>query len=443
MNYELVLGLEVHLQLKTEFKMFSRAKNDPFFSDANTNVAPVCLGLPGAMPVPNKDALIAAQRFAQAMNSELNRKIIFERKNYFYPDLTKGYQITCPHYPIGIDGELDLSYFASAKVGDSRSFSGNLKIRLREVHLEEDTGKSMHKGDKTWLDYNKAGVPLLEIVTEPDFHSIEGAVTYCKEIQLIARTLGISEADMEKGHMRLEANISMRKLGETGLPNYRVELKNINSFGFMRKALEYEMKRQSEALDKSEILSQETRGYNETEGHTFSQRSKEEANDYRYFPEPDIPPIEIDDEWIAQIKTSMPELPSQKRKKLLEAGLSKQNIEVLINDPKLLDIHLELVRLGLESKNAANLIINKQEYKGKFAAEIVELEKSKISLKLTDELAINEIIQKVLSTNPKVVGDYKSGNENSIQFLMGQVMKESQGKADATIVRKILLEFIG
>jgi aspartyl-tRNA(Asn)/glutamyl-tRNA(Gln) amidotransferase subunit B len=431
MNYELVLGLEVHLQLKTEFKMFSRAKNDPFFSEANQNVTPVCLGLPGAMPVPNKDAIMAAQRFALAMNSELNQKIIFERKNYFYPDLTKGYQITCPHYPIGIGGELDLGYF----------YEG-VKIRLREVHLEEDTGKSMHKGDKTWLDYNKAGVPLLEIVTEPDFHSIDSAVAYCKEIQLIARTLGISEADMEKGHMRLEANISMRKPGDMALPNYRVELKNINSFGFMKKALGYEMKRQEEALDKSEILFQETRGYNETEGRTFSQRSKEEANDYRYFPEPDIPPIEVDDEWIAQVKDSMPELPMQKRERLLDEGLSKQDAEVLVNDSGLLEKYQELVKMGLENKSAANLVINKQEYKNKPASEIIELEKSKSIDKLTDELVLTGIIKTVLSSNEKVVNDYKSGNQNSIQFLMGQVMKESKGKADASVARKILLELV-
>lgn len=429
MNYELVLGLEIHLQLKSDYKMFSRAKNDPFFSEANTNVTPVCLGLPGAMPVPNKDALISAQRFAYALNSTLNKKIIFERKNYFYPDLPKGYQITCPHYAVGRGGELDLSYFRDG-----------LKIRLREIHLEEDTGKSMHKGQKTYLDYNKAGVPLLEIVTEPDFHSIEDAVTYCKEVQLIARTLGVSEADMEKGHMRLEANISMRKVGESELPNYRVELKNINSFGFMKKALEYEMKRQSEALEKGEKLSQETRGYNETTGQTFSQRSKEEANDYRYFPEPDIPPIEIDHAWMSEIQGSMPELPDVKRGKLLDVGLSKQNIDILVNDEALLSKYSELVSKNIANNTAANLVINKAEYKDRSAEEIIELEKTKSSDKITDESVLKVIIETVITGNQKVVDDYKSGNENSLQFLIGQIMKKSKGKADAVIARKILID---
>ncbi len=429
MNYELVLGLEIHMQLKSDYKMFSRAKNDPFFSEANHNVTPVCLGLPGAMPVPNKLALMSAQKFALAMNSTLNNKIIFERKNYFYPDLPKGYQITCPHYAVGVGGSIELSYFKDG-----------LKIRLREVHLEEDTGKSQHKGNKTYLDYNKAGVPLLEIVTEPDFHSIEDAVTYCKEIQLLARTLGISEADMEKGHMRLEANISMRKVGETELPNYRVELKNINSFGFMKKALDYEMKRQSEALEKGEKLDQETRGYNETTGQTFTQRSKEEANDYRYFPDPDIPPIEIDDVWMSEIKNSMPELPHEKREQLLSKGLGKQNIEVLINDTNLFTKYNELVLGGITDAKAANLVINIAEYKDKTAAEIIELEKSKSADKVTDEGALMEIIDKVIAANEKAVSDYNNGNENSLQFLIGQVMKESRGKADAAVARKLLIE---
>jgi aspartyl-tRNA(Asn)/glutamyl-tRNA(Gln) amidotransferase subunit B len=431
MNYELVLGLEIHMQLKSDYKMFSHAKNDPFFSEANHNVTPVCLGLPGAMPVPNKLALMSAQKFALAMNSTLNKKIIFERKNYFYPDLPKGYQITCPHYAVGVGGDIDLSYFKEG-----------LKIRLREIHLEEDTGKSQHKGNKTYLDYNKAGVPLLEIVTEPDFHSIEDAVTYCKEIQLLARTLGVSEADMEKGHMRLEANISMRKVGEAELPDYRVELKNINSFGFMKKALEYEMKRQAEALEKGEKLSQETRGYNETTGQTFTQRSKEEANDYRYFPEPDIPPIEIDEAWLSEIKNSMPELPNIKREQLLAKQLSKQNIEVLISDSELMTKYNELVSGGIADTKASNLVINIAEYKEKSAVEIIELEKSKNSDKVSDEGALIEIIDKVIAANQKAVSDYNNGNENSLQFLIGQIMKESRGKADAAVARKILIEQI-
>ena len=299
-KYVLVLGLEIHLQLNAEMKMFCSCKNDPFHGPANTYVCPVCLGLPGALPVPNKDALEKARIMASILGSELQDEILFERKNYFYPDLSKGYQITTPHYPIGMGGVYTFLF--------AEQNSKNHVIRWREIHLEEDTAKSTHKDGKTWIDFNKSGVPLLELVTEPDFSSIDQAVAFAKEIQMFARYAGISDADMEKGQMRLEANISLGKLKtqnlklktethelalEKDLPDYRVELKNINSFTFMKKALEAELKRQTEVLDRGERLIQETRGYNEDTKETVSQREKEEAHDYRYFPEPDIPPIRI------------------------------------------------------------------------------------------------------------------------------------------------------
>src|SRR3989344_4635387 len=264
-EYELVLGMEIHLQLDTESKMFCTCKNDPFNSEPNANVCPVCLGLPGAMPVANLDAIKKAQLMTHYLGLKLNDKIIFERKNYFYPDLPKGFQLTCPHNPIGSGGE-----FAYPSARDDRpsakddnsgstqeaSKTDDIKVvRWREVHLEEDTAKSSHENKETRIDFNKSGVPLVEMVTEPDFHSIEDAVNFCKEIQFYARYLGISEASMEKGHMRLEANISVRLKGQAAtedqalLPNYRVELKNINSFGFMRKALAFELRRQAEAIE--------------------------------------------------------------------------------------------------------------------------------------------------------------------------------------------------
>src|SRR3989344_1933742 len=288
MKYELVLGLEIHLQLNTKAKMFCSCKNEPFGSKPNTHVCPICLGLPGAMPVPNKEAIEKAQIMAQTLGSNLREEIIFERKNYFYPDLPKAFQLTTPHYPVSESGTFKWTHLNERK-----------EISWREIHLEEDTAKSMHKDGKTWIDFNKSGVPLLEMVTEPDFRSADQAVQFAKEMQWYARYLNVSDADMEKGQMRLEANISLQEIrnpnieirNKSNLPNYRVELKNINSFAFMKKALEAEVKRQSEALRNGEILTQETRGYNESKKTTFLQREKEEAHDYRYFPEPDIPVV--------------------------------------------------------------------------------------------------------------------------------------------------------
>ena len=418
-KYEMVLGLEIHMQLGTKFKMFCGCKNDPFFSKENTNVCPVCMGLPGAMPIPNLDAIKSAQMFANAVDSKLQNKIIYERKNYFYPDLPKGFQLTCPHNPISIGGSLN-------------------GIRFREIHLEEDTAKSIHSDDLTLIDFNKSGVPLLEIVTEPDFNDIDKALEFCKEIQLIARYLKISEADMEKGNMRLEANISVRKIGQKELPNYRVEMKNINSFSFMKKALQHELRRQSEALDNGEILPQETRGFNETTGKTFSQRTKEEANDYRYFPEPDIPVIEITDEWMNDITTQRTFLPSDLRIQLKEKGLNDEYILRLVSDFSLYEKYLAVLDLGYSPSDSANFVVNIAKYKEKSPNEIDEIEKSKKSSKVSDESVLLPIVQTVINNNPKVLSDYKSGNTSAMQFFIGQVMKTTQGKADAKVVALLL-----
>lgn len=423
-KYEMVLGLEIHMQLGTKSKMFCSCKNDPFFSEPNSNVCPVCLGLPGAMPVPNLDAIKSAQLFANAVGSKLQSKIIYERKNYFYPDLPKGFQLTCPHNPISVGGSLN-------------------EIRFREIHLEEDTAKSIHSDDVTLIDFNKSGVPLLEIVTEPDFTDIDQAVDFCKEIQLIARYLKVSEADMEKGNMRLEANISVRKIGDKDLPNYRVEMKNINSFSFMKKALLHELRRQSEALDKGEELIQETRGFNETTGKTFSQRNKEEANDYRYFPEPDIPVIEIDDKWMSEITTRDVLLPNELRSQLKKKGLNDQYILRLVNDAVLYDKYLQVLDLGYSPSESANFVVNIAEYKDKSPKEIDDIEKAKKSSKLSDEGVLLPIVQTAIDSNQKVVDDYKSGNTSAMQFFVGQVMKATQGKADAQIVASILKKLLG
>ncbi|PIR42364.1 hypothetical protein CO058_04090 [candidate division WWE3 bacterium CG_4_9_14_0_2_um_filter_35_11] len=422
-NCSMVLGLEIHMQLKTDSKMFCGCKNDPFFSDANTNVCPVCMGLPGAMPIPNLNAIKSAQIFSNALGAKLQTKIIYERKNYFYPDLPKGFQLTCPHNPIAVGGSL----------------SG---INFREIHLEEDTAKSIHTGDLTLIDFNKSGVPLLEIVTEPDFTDIDEAVEFCKEIQLIVRYLGISEADMEKGNMRLEANISVRKLGQKELPNYRVEMKNINSFSFMKKALQYELRRQSGALTVGEKLVQETRGFNETTGKTFTQRSKEEANDYRYFPEPDIPIIEIDEKWMNEITTRKILLPSELRTQLKEKGLNDQYVLRLVGDFSLYEKYLAVLDLGYSPSESANFVVNISEYKEKSPSEIDKIEKSKRSSKISNESVLLPIVETVVNKNLKVVSDYKSGNTSAMQFLIGQVMKSTQGKADAQIVASMLAKLL-
>lgn len=422
-EYEMVLGLEIHMQIATASKMFCSCKNDPFFSKANTNVCPVCLGLPGAMPVPNLEAIKTAQLFANAVGSNLQEKVVFERKNYFYPDLPKGFQLTCPHHPISKGGSLN-------------------GIRFREIHLEEDTAKSIHADDLTLVDYNKSGVPLLEIVTEPDFSSFDQAVEFCKEIQLIARYLKSSEADMEKGNMRLEANISIRKIGDSRLPNYRVEIKNINSFSFMKKALQHELRRQSECLNIGQALVQETRGFSETTGKTFPQRNKEEANDYRYFPEPDIPIIEIDDEWIAEITTRNNLLPSTLRYQLSEVGLNDQYVLRLVGDLELYEKYLAVLDLGYSPNESANLVINISDYKEKSPKEIDELERAKMASKIVDEDTLLPIVRTVLDANPKVISDYRDGNNSALQFLIGQVMKVTNGKADAKIVSVILQKLL-
>ncbi len=427
-KYELVLGMEIHMQLSTGRKMFCKCKSDSFDSEPNVNVCPVCLGLPGAMPVPNLDAIKKSQLMANALGSKLNSRVIFERKNYFYPDLPKGFQLTCPHYPISTGGEMDLSH-----LGLKGPF------RWREIHLEEDTGKSMHT-DKTYLDFNKSGIPLLEMVTEPDFRSIDDAVIFCTEIQSIAKTLKISDADMEKGKLRLEANISVRPVGQTNLPNYRVELKNINSFKFMKKALTFEFRRQIGELENGSTLYQETRGFNEDKNETFVQRSKEEANDYRYFPEPDIPPIEFTDPELDSISNIELSLPKDKFKLLNDLGVPTNYINILIGDETLYKNVISLINeYKYEPKKAVSIYIDKPSNRNLTPAEIVNAEKKNTDNKITDANKIKEIIATVLAENPKAIQDYKDGKENSIQFLIGQVMRSSKGMVDVTTAKEILL----
>jgi len=417
-NYKLVLGLEIHLHLRTKRKMFCRCSADIWEKEANSITCPVCLGLPGALPVPNEDAVRKTQLLGLALGCELNHNSKFDRKHYFYPDLPKGYQISQYKEPLCLGGrvELDSGFFAD----------------IERIHLEEDVAKSFHEDDRTLLDFNKSGMPLVEIVTKPVFSNTSDAVDFCKKIQQTVRFLNIGDVDMEKGQMRLEANISLRtedmeKKGE--LFNYKVEVKNINSFRFMEKAVLAEIERQLQVFEKGEMPVQENRGYNETTGETVPQRTKEDAKDYRYFPEPDIPPMVFSDEYIDELKKELPELPQMIKKRLVqEYGIKMSESTVLVDNLGigLVNKFEEFSKKGLDSEKVARALINKKE------THTWTFEKFKDFLEsmdeTVDEKSLLELIKKVIENNPKAVEDYKNGKESSIQFLFGQIMRETGGK---------------
>lgn len=434
MKYKPVIGLEVHVELNTNSKMFCGCDATYFGKEPNTHTCPVCLGLPGALPVPNRKAIVSCVSIGLALNCKIPNFSKFDRKNYFYPDLAKGYQISQYDKPFCIEGHITLS--------------NGKKIGITRAHMEEDTAKLTHAevdGKKVSLvDFNRSGVPLVEIVTEPDFETAEEVVEYLKKLQQIVRFLGVSNADMEKGDMRLEPNISLRKNGEEGLPKYKVEVKNINSFRFVGKAIEFEIKRQSEILDKGEIPAQETRGWNEVKNGTVSQRSKEEAHDYRYFPEPDIPPIVWEGWELEQIKKNLPQLPDEKLKNFVkDYGLTEKTALVLVSNLQICTLFEGSAKLAIEEKvdptEVANYIANQKLDLSKISPdEIVEAVKEKKSGKIEDEEELEKIAQEVIAENEKSANDFKSGKDSAIQSLIGGVMRKTQGKADASIARKVL-----
>lgn len=429
--YNLVLGLEIHLHLKTKTKMFCGCDAN-FYNDApNTHTCPVCLGLPGALPVANYEAIQKTQLLGLALGCTLNKNSKFDRKHYFYPDLAKGYQISQYKQPLCEEGSIKLS-------------SGNL-AEIERIHLEEDTAKSLHEGDQTLIDFNKSGMPLVEIVTKPTFKNVEDAVEFCKKIQDIVRLLGIGDVDMEKGQMRLEANISMRTPDmekSNKLPNYKVEVKNINSFRYMEKAVKYEMIRQADLLEKGEKVAQENRGWDEDLAKTVSQRDKEDAHDYRYFPEPDLPPMVFTDQEINNLKIKLPELPWVKKERLMTRyGLSDATAEQLslTDNADLLARFEEILTALNEPVKVANLLLNKIDYSKLTAAEFVAKYKSE-NEKVTDSKVISELIQKVFAGNSKSIEDYKAGKTSAVEFLVGMVMRELRGKGDANLIRTLIVD---
>lgn len=430
--------MEIHVELKTNSKMFCGCKNDPFHAEQpNIYTCPVCLGMPGGLPVPNKKAIEWTIMLAQALGCSIAAVSKFDRKNYFYPDLAKGYQISQYDQPIGTNGKL-----------------GN--IRIRRVHLEEDTGKLQHatvdERKVTLVDFNRSGVPLVEIVTEADIRSGEEAKAFLKELHKIVRYLDISDANMEQGSMRLEPNISVKihnsqlpihnEIEDKDLPKYKVEVKNINSFNYVKKAIDFETKRHIDLLEKGEIPIQETRGWNEDKGVTFSQRRKENADDYRYFPDPDIPPIRFSTDQLLQIKNYIPELPLAKAERfIIQYQLNDQQVENLTDTKEMADYFEAVVQAGASIKPTviANWIINKKvSARSVDPNMLVQTILAATQVQDVPEENINKAINKVLSEQPKAVADYKSGKTGVLMFLLGMTIKELKGKGDKVKIQEIL-----
>lgn len=421
-----VIGLEIHVELKTRSKMFCSCSADYFGHQPNTHVCPVCLGLPGTLPVANKKAIGWTVLAGMALGCQVPLFSKFDRKNYFYPDLPKGYQIS----------QYDLPFCINGKLG---------QVRIRRVHLEEDTAKLIHTKKSTLIDFNRSGVPLLEIVTEPDMKSTDEVRDFLKKLQQILRYLGVSDCDMEKGSMRLEANVSVKSKKSTKLPDYRVEIKNLNSFRFVEKAINYEIKRQLQLIKKGKKPIQETRGWDEIRQITYPQRWKEAAQDYRYFPEPDLPPVRWDKKQLVVIKNQLLELPEAKAKRFKkEYQLSDYQTRILTETKEKANYFEEALRQAqgkLEPTTIANVIINKRVEIGKFLpAELIQiLVKKKAPPKITDK-KLMAVVEKILKKNPKVVADFQKGKTQAVEFLVGQVMSETKGRANPNLTRKILLE---
>ncbi len=478
MKYETVIGLEVHVQIKTKTKIFCSCSTK-FGEPPNANTCPICLGMPGVLPVLNKCFLDTSMKACLATHCTIEPVNRFSRKNYFYPDLPKGYQISQFELPLGTNGYININVDGTKK-----------RIRLTRIHMEEDAGKLIHGENlgspgKSYIDFNRTGVPLCEVVSEPDMRSPEEARAYLTELKAILEYTEVSDCNMEEGSLRCDANVSIRPVGQKEFGT-RAELKNLNSFKFVQKAIEYEVERQTKILDRGESVKQETRLYDSDRGETFPMRSKEEAHDYRYFPDPDLVPIVIDDAWVEEIRRTIPELPEQKRERfasgygipeydagvltsskslanyfeqcaaqfqqpkvisnwvmgdlLRELKKDGKNIEECPVSPAALVRLLKLIDSGTISGSIAKGVFEEMYLTQKPADLIVEEKELK---QITDSSAIEKIVDEVIQANPDQVEEFKGGKEKVLGFLVGQIMKASKGKANPGMVNKLLKEKIG
>ena len=477
MNYEMIIGLEVHAQLKTKSKIFCSCPTE-FGKPANENTCPICLGMPGVIPVLNKKAIQLAMRACLSTNCHIASVNRFARKNYFYPDLPKGYQISQFELPLGIDGHVNIQINGTKK-----------KIGLTRIHMEEDAGKLIHGENlgspgKSYVDFNRTGVPLVEIVSEPDLRSGEEAREYLTQLKSILDYAEVSDCNMEEGSLRCDANVSVRPEGQKEFGT-RTETKNLNSFRFVQRAIEYEFNRQIKVLEQGDSIVQETRLYDSNKGVTFSMRSKEEAHDYRYFPEPDLVPVEISDEWIKETMDDLPELPEQKRERFVQSyNIPEYDAVVLTTSRNIADYYeksvslypepkeisnwimgellrqlkidgrkidespikpeglialLKLIKEGTLSAKMAKTVFEEMYQSSKSATEIVA---QKGLAQITDSSTIENLVDEILKINTDQVEQYKNGKEKVFGFLVGQIMKQSKGQADPALVNKLLKDRI-
>jgi len=462
--YEVVVGIEVHVELKSNSKVFSHSQNE-YANDANIYVNEIDLGMPGVLPVLNKKVIEMALQASIALNCNINKVMHFDRKNYFYPDLPKGYQITEQDTPIGYDGYIDI---------------GDKKIGIERLHIEEDTCKSIHGKNGTMLNANRAGVPLIEIVSKPDMRSAEDAVAYLTKLREILLYLGISDVKIEEGSMRCDCNVSIHKPGEPF--GTKIEIKNIGSINNVGEAIKYEFKRQSEILNNGGTLHEETRRFDDKTMTTVLMRVKETGNDYRYFPEPDIPYVHISDDWINEVKSSMPVFADELKEKYEALGINSNNLNTIISRLDLVEF-FESVIDSTDPIIAANLLtggilsylnknyisINKIKLsKDSFIELVNAIKEGKISTNQAKDIVpylcqnggsvsaaisdlgissinldqIKEIVKHVLENNKESVNDYKMGHDRALKYLMGQVMKESQGNADPKVASELIVDLI-
>lgn len=480
MELEVIIGLEIHVQVSTKTKMFCRCDNDSWDKEPNINTCPVCMGFPGQLPVINKDAVNKGVKAALALNCKIAEYSKFDRKNYFYPDSPKGFQISQFDEPVSSNGSVEV------EIMEEGSGMRKIKVGITRLHLEDDAGKLTHVRNGSLVDFNRAGTPLMEIVSDPDLRSASEAAAYAREIQKIVRYVGSSEADMEKGMMRFDASVSLRPKGE-GKLYPRAEIKNLNSFKSLENAIEYEIKRQKKEWEENGPMKGAiTVGWDEDNGKTFFMREKEESDDYRYFPEPDLPPLHLDKKMVEKFQAEIPELPGVKKMRYMEEfSLNEDDARILSNDLKLaqyfeavvaktnnakrvvsfittilmkylkeelIDVDqqkvtaemmtdlIEMVNSGEISYNAAKGEVFEEMYKtGKFPKEIVEEKGLK---QVSDIGAIEETCKKVIEANPGPVEDVRGGKDKAIGFLVGMVMKEMKGQANPQIVNDILKKLI-